>query len=197
MATLLEHTMHVGRLDSQVAPGVGSVLLEEELEAYGVFDVLGERELHHERGERETGYCFKTFRLCLFFYCGLASFGNRAAKNGGRGDGVYQTPGLKQASKQASVKHESLVSTEAISKFFVVESSGDTPRVRVRASVFMFLEGVLPAVPGPLVGVVLGVGVRCLVLCHFLFHGLGFRLLWCLLFALIRQGFRKGPGLHA
>jgi hypothetical protein len=56
---------------------------------------------------------------------------------------------LKQASKQApQPRHESLVATEAVDKF--VEESVCAPRVRVRASVILVLEGVLPAVPGPL-----------------------------------------------
>ena len=58
----------------------------------------------------------------------------------------------KQASKQApQPRHESLVATEAVDKFFIFEESVCAPRVRVRASVLLVLERVLPAVPGPLV----------------------------------------------
>ena len=45
----------------------------------------------------------------------------------------------------------SLVATEAVGKFFIFEESVCAPRVRVRASVLLVLERVLPAVPGPLV----------------------------------------------
>ena len=63
---------------------------------------------------------------------------------------------LKQASKQASKqatqpRHNSLVSTEAFDKFVVFEESVCAPRVRVRASVLLVLERVLPAVPGLIV----------------------------------------------
>jgi hypothetical protein len=46
-ATLLEHAVHIGRFDDQGAPSAGVV--EPELEAIGVRDVLGEREPHQER----------------------------------------------------------------------------------------------------------------------------------------------------
>ena len=64
---------------------------------------------------------------------------------------------LKQASKQASKQapqpiHELLVATEAVGEFFICEESACAPRkVRVRPSVVLVLERVLPAVPGPLV----------------------------------------------
>jgi len=55
---------------------------------------------------------------------------------------------LKQASKQApQPKHESLVATEVIGKCFVFEEAVDVPRVRVRASVFLVLEGARPSQP--------------------------------------------------
>ena len=74
--------MHVGRLDSQVAPGAGSVLLEEELEAYGVFDVLGERELNcttseeRERQDIVLGYVY-------FFIAGWLHSVTALRKTGG------------------------------------------------------------------------------------------------------------------
>jgi len=53
---------------------------------------------------------------------------------------------LKQASKQApQPRHESLVATEAVDKFVIVEESACAPRVRVGASVLQVLERVLPA----------------------------------------------------
>ena len=63
---------------------------------------------------------------------------------------------LKQASKQASKPapqpiHELLVATEAVGEFFIFEESVCAPRVRVRPSVVLVLERVLPAIPGPLV----------------------------------------------
>jgi len=48
-------------------------------------------------------------------------------------------------------RHESLVATEAVDKFVIVEESVCAPLVRVRTSVILVLEGVLPAVLGPLV----------------------------------------------
>ena len=44
-----------------------------------------------------------------------------------------------------------LVATEAVGEFFIFEESVCAPRVRVRPSVVLVLERVLPAVPGPLV----------------------------------------------
>ena len=64
---------------------------------------------------------------------------------------------LKQASKQASKQapqpiHELLVATEAVGEIFIFEESACGPIVvRVRPSVVLVLERVLPAVPGPLV----------------------------------------------
>jgi len=80
-----------------------------------------------------------------------------ALRKTGAEDKVYSRhQELKQASKQASKqapqpRHESLVATEAVGKFFIVEESVCAPRVRVRPSVVLVLERVLPAVPGPLV----------------------------------------------
>ena len=53
-AALLELAIRVGRLDGQGAAGVGGVRLEEELEAVSSFDVLGERNLHHDRGNGQN-----------------------------------------------------------------------------------------------------------------------------------------------
>ena len=64
---------------------------------------------------------------------------------------------LKQASKQASKQapqpiHELLVATEAVGEIFIFEESACGPIVvRVRPSVVLVLERVLPAIPGPLV----------------------------------------------
>jgi hypothetical protein len=53
-------------------------------------------------------------------------------KTGGEVTVYTEYQELKQTRKQASQpKHESLVATEAISKFFVFEESGGAPRARV------------------------------------------------------------------
>ena len=47
---------------------------------------------------------------------------------------------LKQAIKHHSQKHESLVATVVVGKFFVIEEAVGAPRVIVRASVFLVLD---------------------------------------------------------